>query len=132
MAVADRHGLPIAVDVASASPHEIKLVHSTLKTSFLKERPARLVGDKAFDSDALRGDLAKAGIQLITRQRSNRRVKTQDGRSLRRYKRRWKVERLFAWLQNFRRLITRHEHDVLNFLGFVHLGCIVILLRQYL
>jgi len=132
MAVADRHGLPIAVDVASASPHEIKLVDSTLKAGFLKESPQRLIGDKAFDSDALRADLAEDGIQLITRQRRNRRVKTQDGRSLRRYRRRWKIERLFAWLQNFRRLITRHEHEVANFLGFVQLGCIVILLRQYL
>ena len=52
--------------------------------------------------------------------------------ALRRYRRRWKIERLFAWLQNFRRLITRHEHEVANFLGFVQLGCIVILLRQYL
>jgi transposase len=132
MAVADGHGLPIAVDVASASPHEIKLVHSTLKASFLHESPQRLIGDKAYDSDTLRADLAGDGIELITRQRSNRKVKTQDGRALRRYCRRWKIERLFAWLQNFRRLITRHEHEVLNFLGFVQLGCIVILLRQYL
>jgi transposase len=132
MAVADRHGLPIAVDVASASPHEIRLVNSTLKTRFLKESPKRLIGDKAYDSDALRAELGEKGIQLITRQRSNRRVKTQDGRSLRRYCRRWKVERLFAWLQNFRRLITRHEREAVNFLGFVQLGCIVILMRQYL
>ena len=131
MAMADRHGLPIAVDVASASPHEIKLVHSTRKASFLKESPQRLIGDKAYDSDGLRADLDGEGIELITRQRSNRKVKTQDGRSLRRYCRRWKIERLFAWLQNFRRLITRHEHEALNFLGFVQLGCIVILLRQY-
>jgi transposase len=132
MAVADRNGLPIAVDVASASPHEIKLVRSTLDAGFLADAPTRLIGDKAYDSDALRADLATEGIELITRQRSNRKVKTQDGRSLRRYCRRWKIERLFAWLQNFRRLITRHEYDVLNFLGFVQLGCIVILLRQYL
>ena len=132
MAVADGHGLPIAIDVASASPHEIKLVRSTLDAGFLADPPERLIGDKAYDSDALRADLAAEGIELITRQRRNRKVKTQDGRSLRRYCRRWKVERLFAWLQNFRRLITRHEYDVLNFLGFVQLGCIVILLRQYL
>jgi len=132
MAVADGHGLPLAVDVASASPHETKLVHSTLQARFLREKPQRLIGDKAYDSDALRAGLAGDGIELITRQRSNRRVKTQDGRSLRRYCRRWKIERLFAWLQNFRRLITRHEQQVLNFLGFVQLGCIVILLRRCL
>jgi transposase len=54
-----------------------------------------------------------------------------DGRPLRRYRKRWGVERLFAWLQNFRRLITRHERHAENFLGFVHLGCICILLRRF-
>jgi transposase len=41
------------------------------------------------------------------------------------------VERLFAWLQNYRRLITRHERHAENFLGFVRLGCISILLRHF-
>ncbi len=49
---------------------------------------------------------------------------------LRRYRRRWRVERLLAWLQNFRRLVTRYEYHATNFLGFVQLGCIVILLRH--
>ncbi|MCA9416829.1 MAG: transposase [Candidatus Omnitrophica bacterium] len=48
---------------------------------------------------------------------------------LRRYKRRWKVERLFAWLHNFRRLVVRYEYHSQNFQAFVHLGCIMILLR---
>jgi len=39
------------------------------------------------------------------------------------------VERLFAWLQNFRRLLTRYERHAENFLGMLHLGCIKILLR---
>jgi transposase len=58
------------------------------------------------------------------------RPKTQDGRPLRRHKRRWKVEHLFAGLGNFRRLVVRYERHALNYLGFVHLGCIRILLRQ--
>ena len=51
---------------------------------------------------------------------------------MRRYRRRWKVERLNAWLQNFRRIATRFDYYVENYLGFVHLGCIKILLRCYL
>ena len=47
-------------------------------------------------------------------------------------RRRWKVERLFAWLQNDHRLLTRFEYHADNSLGFVHLGCILILLRCYL
>jgi transposase len=53
-----------------------------------------------------------------------------DGRVLRRYKRRWKVERLFAWLLRFRRVSTRFDYKAENYLGFVHLACLVILLRH--
>jgi transposase len=71
-------------------------------------------------------------IDMIAPYRRRRqKPKTQDGRKLRRYKRRWKVERLFAWLGNFRRLVVRYENKVNNFLGFVHLGCIVILLGRF-
>jgi transposase len=130
MAVADGHGLPLAVDVASASPAEVRLVISTLEARFIPELPERLIGDKAYDSDPLAAQLAEGGVELIAPNRENRRIKTQDGRPLRRYRRRWKIERLFAWLQNFRRVVTRWAHNVLNFLGFVQLGCIVIRLRR--
>ncbi len=131
MAVADRRGLPVAVDVASASPAEVTLVAATLDARFVPEVPTRLIGDKAYDSDRLDAKLAAAGVELIAPNRGKR-AKTQDGRPLRRYRRRWKIERLFAWLFNFRRLVTRWESDVINFLGFVRLGCIVILLRRCL
>ena len=132
MAVADSHGLPVAIDVASASPAEVKLVSAALDERFIEELPERLIGDKAYDSDPLAEELAEIGIELIAPHRSNRKIKTQDGRPLRRYRRRWKIERLFAWLYNFRRLVTRWEYDVENFRGFVQLGCIIILLRRCL
>jgi len=92
-----------------------------------------LIGDKAYDSDPLDQQLKAQGIEMIAPHKRNRiKPKTQDGRSLRRYKRRWKVERFFAWLQNFRRVATRFDYKAENYLGFVHLGCIVILLRNYL
>ena len=39
---------------------------------------------------------------------------------------------LFAWLQNFRRLVVRYEYHLENFLAMIQLGCIVILLRRVL
>ena len=131
MAVADRSALPLAVDVASASPAEVTLVAATLDARFVPDVPTRLIGDKAYDSDGLDAELATADIELIAPNRGNC-ARTQDGRPRRRYRRRWKIERLFAWLFNFRRLVTRWESDVLNFLGFVRLGCIVILLSRCL
>ena len=91
-----------------------------------------MIGDKAYDSDKLDASLAEQGIELIAPHKTNRRrAPTQDARTLRRYKRRWKIERLFAWLQHFRRVLSRHEYHAANYLGFVHLGCLVILMRQY-
>ena len=131
MALADAAGLPFAITVASANPGEISLVDATLKSRFLPELPTRIIGDRGYDSDALDAKLAKRGIEFIAPHRSTRRNKTQDGRQLRRYCRRWKIERLFAWLQNFRRLVTRYERHVENFLAFVQLACIIILSRQF-
>jgi transposase len=131
MAVADSHGLPIACSVASASPHETTLVEAAVAGRFLKSKPQRLIGDKAYDSNKLDDALESQGIEMIAPNQANRKLQTQDGRPLRRYKRRWKIERLFAWLGNFRRVLTRHEYHVDNFLGFVHLGCILILARHF-
>ena len=90
-----------------------------------------MIGDRAYDSDGLDRRLAlERNVELIAPHKKTRVNKTQDGRPLRRYKRRWRVERLFAWLQNFRRLLTRHEYKAANFLGFARLGCILILLRE--
>jgi len=133
MAIADRAGLPIAARIASASPHETTLVEATIDAGFLEHAPDRLVGDRAYDSDPLDTRLREErGIELIAPHRSNRkRGKTQDGRALRRYLRRWKVERLFAWLLSYRRITTRWERHAVNYLGFVLLGCISILLRNF-
>jgi len=131
MAVADRSGLPLAVHLASASPHEVTLVRETLQRRFLQARPKRLIGDRAYDSDPLDRELQQDGIEVIAPHRFNRsKPKTQDGRRLRRYRKRWRIERLFAWMHNFRRLVVRYEYYAENFLGFVHLACIIILLRR--
>jgi transposase len=106
-------------------------VEAVLAGCFLDQLPQRLIGDKAYDSDALDQTLAdEYGIVMISPNRRNRKQKTQDGRQLRRYRRRWKVERLFAWMHNFRRLVTRWEYKIENFLGFAQLGCILILIRH--
>ena len=133
IAIADVSGIPLAVHAASASLHEVTLVSETLAASFVGEKPERLLGDRVYDSDPLDAALEEEGIEMIApHRRSRRRPKTQDGRKLSRYKRRWKVERLFAWPGNFRRLVVRYERRTENFSGFVRLGCIVIVLGRLL
>ena len=131
MAITDRYGLPVAVWVGSASPHEVTLVEPTVEQLAVSEKPERLIGDKAYDSDPLDAKLKEDhGIELIAPHKANRvSKKTQDGRTLRRMKRRWKVERLFAWLHNFRRVVIRWEYHPQNYAGMVELACAVIVLR---
>jgi len=133
MAIADTSGIPVAAHIESASPHEVKLVEATIDSGFTEYAPDKLVGDKAYDSDKLDEQLLKErGVEMVAPHRKGRKKpKTQDGRKLRPYRRRWKVERLFAWLQNFRRLVVRYEYHADNFLGMVQLGCSIILLRFF-
>ncbi len=86
---------------------EVRLAMSTLLQMVVPEAPQNLIGDNAYDSDRLDAELRFYGIELIAPHRRNRRNSTQDGSRLKRYRRRWKIERLFAWLQNFRRLVVR-------------------------
>jgi transposase len=91
-------------------------------------KPKRLIGDKAYDSDPLDQQMAKRKVKVISPHKKNRKkAVTQDGRELRRYRKRWKVERLFAWLQNYRRLVVRWERKIENFTAFLQLGCFLIL-----
>jgi transposase len=122
--VADGNGLPVAVCTESATPHEVTLVQQTLAEVFVAEPVERLIGDNAYDSDKLDLELAETGVEMIAPHRSSRKHLTQDGRPLRRYHRRWKIERLFAWLQNFRRLVTRLSIRWTTSLAWCTLGAV--------
>ena len=122
----------MAVDVDAASPGEVTLIEPLLEQALTEYVPKRLIYDRAADSDALRDRLADRGIELICPHRKGRvRPKTQDGRPLRRYRRRWIVERTISWLQAFRRLVTRYEFYAVLFHGFAKLACLMIVLRRF-
>jgi transposase len=98
---------------------------------FTPDAPTPVLADKASDSDWLREHLAGLGFVLITPHKSNRVSPAMiDGRRLRRYRRRYKVERTFAWLHSYRRVVTRYEKRCHNFEGFVQLACAFIALGK--
>lgn len=134
MILVDASGLPVAAYTTTASPHESTLVQGLFDFMATAATPARIIGDKAYDSDKLDQALAERDIEMIAPHRSNRKPEniTQDGRPLRRYKRRWTVERSISWLQNFRRLCIRWEKSTCLFQGFLHLSCSLLLLKQVL
>lgn len=138
MVVVDGQGLPLGIHLDAASPAEVRLLEATLATIAVpragrgrpRQKPTRVIADKAYDSDPLRGRLAQRGIDLIVPHRAGRvKPPTQDGRKLRRYRRRWIVERTFAWLGSFRRLVVRWERSLLMYRAFVHVACLLITLR---
>ncbi len=90
-----------------------------------------MITDKAYDSDPLRDRLRGRGIELIRPHKSNRvRPATQDGRALRRYRKRWIVERTIGWLGNFRRLVVRYDRSLKIYGAFFHIACFMIVLRR--
>lgn len=127
--VVDGSGVPLACTVHSASPSETKMIEPTLDR--LKRQPERLVLDKAYDSEKFRDRLADRGIEPIVPYRKRAvNKKYGDKRKLRRYRRRWIVERTFAWLGAFGRVLVRRERHARIYTGFVHLACMIVTLRQ--
>ncbi len=132
MAIVDRHGLRFAVSTHAANHHEVTLVQLSFDFYMIEAKPDNLIGDRACDSDPLDEQLRKEGIEMIAPHKSNRvKKKTQDGRRLRRYEGRWIVERFFAWMQWQHRLLVHWECYAANFLGFVQLASIAILLKRF-
>jgi transposase len=138
MVVADGKGIPLGVLITFASPAEVTLAEATLATiSVPRKGPGRpksimkrLIGDKAYDADRLRTKLRQRGIELICPHRRNRkRASLQDGRALRRYRRRWKIERTISWFGAFERLVVRYERSHKLFLAFFHIAAAIITLR---
>ena len=140
MVLVDGQGLPLGVRLESASPGEATLAEATLQEVRVprakgrpRQKPLRVIADRAYDSDPLRQRLKKRGIELIAPYRKNNKARRyEDGRKLRRYKRRWIVERTNAWFGQFRRLLLRHEHLLATYRAFFYLACLWITLRRCL
>jgi len=132
MVVVDGKGLPLGGALSSASPAEVTLAEPTLDTVAVprpgrgrpRKNPKRVIGDKGYDSEALRHRLGARGIELVAPHRRNRTApRLKDRRPLRRYRKRWEIERTFAWLGSFRRLVVRWDRDFTIYSGFFHLAC---------
>jgi transposase len=139
MVLVDGKGVPLGVRLESASRGEALLAEPTLEEVWVprpkgrpKKRPRRVIADRGYDSDPLRQRLRRRGIELIVPYRKNNKERRyEDGRKLRRYKKRWIVERTNAWLGQFRRLLVRHEHLLCIYRAFFYVACFIITLRRY-
>jgi len=142
MVVVDGQGIPVGHLLHTASTNEVRLAEATLATVRVarshragrpRQKPPRVIAEKGHDSDPLRKQLAKRGIELIAPHRQNRSTPPlQDGRALRRYRRRWTIERTFAWLGNYRRLVMHWDRSLTIYRAFFHSACFMIVLRRVL
>jgi len=140
MVVVDGQGVPLGDQLHSASPAEVRLAETTLASIRVgrrhragrpRQKPVRVITDRAYDSDPLRNRLRRRGIERICPHKKNRvRPATQDGRALRRYRRRWVIERTIGWLGNFRRLVVRYDRSLKIYGAFFHIACFMIVLRK--
>ena len=131
--VCDGGGLPVGVVIAAANVPETQLIEPSLDAIVVEcAEPEHLLYDKAADSDPLRERLEDRGVELVTPHRKNRRrAPRQDGRALRRYKRRFKIEHLIQRLKLFRRVRVRYDYRSAMYGGFVQLACFLILLHEF-
>ena len=129
----------MATLLESATPNEVKLIEPTIAKVRVPKlgrgRPKttlkRLIYDKVADSDPLRHRMKARRIDLISPHRENRvKPPLQDGRKLRRYRRRWKIERTISWIQDFRHWVVRYDREISMFTAYTQLACVVIAQRR--
>jgi transposase len=131
----ERNGVPVGVLTDAANVGEPDLGQRVLEQmpdEVEVPEGVPVLADRGFDSDTLRDDLADQGFELLAPHRKNRtRTSRNDGRKMRRYKRRFVVERTFGWLHSYRRLLVRHEYYSHLYDGFVHLACALIAIGRF-
>jgi IS5 family transposase len=131
--VTDASGLPLGMAAAGADVSEQELLEPALEDVPVEVPPRTpVIADRGYDSDTLRDDLKAEGYEPIIPHRRNRvKPSRNDGRRLRRYRHRWRVERTNAWLHCYRGLATRWSYYSFMYVGMVHLSFIHMALQRF-
>lgn len=131
--VVDKSGLPLGLAAAAASVSEQDLLMAALDDVPLAVPDGTpVVADKGHDSDPLRDDLEGEGFVPVIPHRRNRvKPSRNDGRRLRRYRHRWRVERTNAWIHCYRGLAVRWAYYPFMYIGLVYLSFIHLALQRF-
>src|SRR5437868_15012891 len=127
----DAAGIPLAWTVTGGNRNDVTQVVPLIervppvrgKVGRPRKRPGRVVADRGYDHDKYRRELRRRGIgsEIARRQ-------TEHGSGLGRY--RWVVERTFAWLHQFKRLLVRYDRRAEIHDAFLALGCCLVCFRR--
>jgi transposase len=144
----DKQGIPLSAIISSASTHDIKAVtdvidNSIIKQPFVSSKPKKgirqkyhhLCLDRAYQSKPVEQEIIKRGyVPHIPYKRKRGQVKEEEKTYQKRNSlsknKRWVVERTNSWHNRFRKLFTRYEKKVENYLGLVQLSCSIIIYRK--
>jgi transposase len=88
-----------------------------------RRRPEHLTADRAYDHRPQRRELRRRGIKAEIARRG-----TEHGSGLGRT--RWVIERTFAWLHHFKRLLVRYDRRAEIHEAFLALGCCLVCFRR--
>ena len=142
----DKNGIPLSVVISSANSHDIKLVtdvmdnvvvkrssSSTKCNSSRKRKLQHLCLDKAYSSKTVQQAIIKRGYvpHIPYKRKKGQKIEVACQKKYPSAKnRRWVVERTNSWHNRFRKLFTRYEKKVGNYLGLVQLSCSIIIYRK--
>jgi transposase len=129
----EAHGVPLAIEVAAANQHDMKLVTATLAHVMCTQpdgrRKSKLCLDLGYDYEEVRQIVHIAGFEpVIVGRREEQNNKKQHGARARS----WVVERTHSWLNRFRRLLVRWEKREDTYLAMLQLACGIIVWRSAL
>lgn len=130
----DGQGMPIGVTVTAGQRNEAPEFENLMESCFINtfrksKRPDALAGDKGYSSAKIRNYIRKRDIKPVIPARSNeKRESTFDKRT---YKQRNVIERAIGWLKEFRRISTRYEKKLDNYLAMIHIAIFRLLINWY-
>ena len=121
--IVDALGNPLALSLTGGQVHDI----NQAETLAAQVQPQALLADKGYDADHLHAKIAETGAEIVIPPKQNRKVQRPYDADL--YKERNLIERFFNKLKQFRRVATRYDKLLANFMGFVKLAAIAIWLK---
>jgi len=131
--VTDASGLPMGMAADAANVSEAELLKPALDDVPVEVPPGTpVIADKGHDSDPLRDEVEADGYRTIIPHRKNRvKPSRNDGRRLRRYRHRWRIERTNAWLHCYRGLAVRWSYYSFMYVGIVYATFIHMALQRF-
>ena len=120
-AVCDARGRPHVLLLTPGNVHDCKVAKLSIEAL---PPSAERVANKGYDSQALREWLDERGTQAVIPPRKNRKIKYEYDKAI--YKQRNVIERMFCRLKDWRRLATRFDRNIKNFMAAIALAAAVI------